>query len=458
MNPERIERPSVCLVNLGCHKNQVDAEVILGALDDAGFPVAADPSAAEIIIINTCGFLDAARRESIEMLAEMSRYRRDGVLRKLVVAGCMADRDRRWFEAHDFAPDLYVSSYDLDRIPERILFPEKSLPAKTPEDFIWPQSPRWVSTPRSYGFIKIADGCDNRCAYCRIPYLRGGFRSKARADIIAEAEELLETGRREIVLLSQDTTSYGSDRAGNGNFTNLVDELSQLAGLKWLRLMYLYPSRIPRRLLELMDSRETICRYLDIPLQHTHPEILKRMQRQRPGFAGERPMTAPEFIKAIRRAVPDVTIRTTLMTGFPGETDEIFDEMQAFVADGHVDHLGVFTWSPEPDTPAWQWADRADGAIAEARAAQLMETQADIVETGNRRLLGRVREIVVDSVERVDTAIMAEGRLMSQAPEVDGVVRIPGRWVPGQWLDVRLTGCSLYDFEAEGVGVYNGIC
>ncbi|HPQ41513.1 MAG TPA: MiaB/RimO family radical SAM methylthiotransferase, partial [bacterium] len=346
MNPRRMDRLSACVVNMGCHKNQVDAEVIIGLLDDAGYTVVADPSISDIIIINTCGFIAAARQESAEMLAEMARYRRDGVLKRLVVAGCMADRDRRWLLDNAPAPDLFVSSYDLDRIPEYLAAPDGSPPPMSPEAFVWPQSTRWVSTPRSFGFIKIADGCNNRCTYCRIPHLRGGFRSKNRDDIIAEAEELIETGRRELVLLSQDTTAYGSDRSGNGDFTELVDTLSGLDGLKWLRLMYLYPSRISPRLLDLMNERETICRYLDIPLQHVNSEVLTKMNRRLPGFAGGNSMPADRFIGEIRRRVPGITIRTTLMTGFPGESHAAFGEMAAFVEAGHVDHLGVFAWSP----------------------------------------------------------------------------------------------------------------
>ncbi|MCD4655676.1 30S ribosomal protein S12 methylthiotransferase RimO [bacterium] len=446
MNPFRAKKTIVCFANLGCHKNQVDAENILGSLDDAGFVITDNPSQADIIIVNTCGFLRAARQESAELLMEMSAYRRKGQLKRLVVAGCMADRDREWLL--DVVPEIdqFVSSFQLDSIPELIVAEQSETPALQAGNFQWSESPRWITTPLSYGFLKISDGCDNVCNYCRIPYLRGPFRSKPRKDIIEEAVEILETGRREIVLISQDNTSYGKDDRKNGDFTDLIAEISCLDGLKRLRLMYMYPSRIDRELLKLMADRNNICKYLDIPLQHVNPEVLRDMNRKLPGFKNEPPLDAQTFFNEIRMLVPGITIRTTLMTGFHAETDRAFREMEEFVESGNIDHLGVFSWSPEPDTPAWKFSEDLDIEIAEERAADLLEVQAMIVEERNRELLGRVLEIVIDEVDDEFDEILSIGRMESQAPEIDGHVSIQGKFEPGSYLNVHLDGLDVFDF------------
>ncbi|MBN1295367.1 30S ribosomal protein S12 methylthiotransferase RimO [bacterium] len=460
MNPVFHELPRVFLVNLGCHKNQVDAEVILGALDEAGFPVVGEPDTAEVIIVNTCGFLRAAREESVDALREMAAFRIQGALRRLVVTGCMADRDRKYLSDRIPGIDLFLSPFQLDRIPEALLSVQSSPPPLFSTDFRWPDAPRWLSTPRSFGFVKIADGCDNRCAYCRIPVLRGPFRSKPLQDVIQECEEVIATGRREIVLLAQDTTRYGADDGGKGCFTELVEAISRLDGLKWLRLMYLYPSHIELPLLDVMSASNTICRYLDIPLQHVHPRIVTAMNRSMPGWvdaAEDRAGSAADFIAAIRRRVPGITIRTTLMTGFPGETEAEFEAMAAFIEAGHIDHLGIFPWSPEPDTVAARLPGRVDPVIAEEWAERLMMLQADIVSERNRRRLGEIVEVVIDGA--ADDGLEGEGgsvtrvsgRMAGQAPEVDGEVRISGAYADGTWLRVRLIDCDVYDFEGEVV-------
>lgn len=439
----------VCLINLGCHKNLVDAETILGALDDAGFVVTNDPVKAEIVMVNTCGFLEAAREESAEILLDMASLRRQGDIQWLAVTGCMADRDRLWLKERIPEIDQFVSSFQLDEIPRLIRYRQQDLPMLKSADFQWSMSPRWLSTPPSYAFIKIADGCGNKCAYCRIPYLRGELRSKPVDDILEEASAIIESGRREIILISQDSTSYGQDIRGAFGFTELVKEISLLPELRRLRLMYLYPSRTDRNLLILMRETPAICDYLDIPLQHVNQRVLKAMNRSLPGFKGESGSYTERYLREIREIVPDITIRTTLMTGFPGEDQKAYEELEALVDSELVDHLGVFAWSPEPDTPSWSLKDQWDRQIGEDRAARLYEIQAGYVEARNVRKLGKRVEIVIDEVEEDHQGVCwSVGRMVSQAPEVDGVVRVVGAHEPGEYLSVTLDSVDIYDFSA----------
>ena len=450
MEPVYGERKSFCFVNLGCHKNQVDAEVILGSLDDSGFNLLDQPESADFILVNTCGFIEPARNESIEMLREMDSRRSSGS--KLVVTGCMADRDRDLLAKHVPAIDLFLSSFRLDDIPGLLLDDAQLQVPQKASDFYWAESPRWLSTPESYAYVKISDGCDNCCTYCRIPYLRGPFRSRPKSIIMDEVQDIIETGRHEIVLISQDSTSWGKDFTDEGSLASLVRAISDLDGVRRLRVMYGYPAGLDRELLELMAERDNICSYLDIPFQHTHPEILRAMNRRMPGFAGEPVMGATEFVQEIRRMVPDITLRTTLMTGFPGETADRFEDMLEFVESGNVDHLGVFAWTCEPNTPAVQMERDVDLRLAEERASMLTMLQSEQVEERNQELIGQVHEVVIDGAlewDNGDGHPVVMGRLESQAPEIDGHVQVSGLYGSGEYLEVRLTDVDVYDFTAE---------
>ena len=448
----RRKRQTACLVNLGCHKNQVDAEIMMGVLDDRGYRLVIDPAEAELIIVNTCGFLAAAREESLQTIREMAGFRRGGRLQCLVVAGCMADRDRQWLLDRVDGIDRFASSFQLDRLDQVIRGEE---PFQTPlsyQDFQWARTARWVSTPRSFGFVKISDGCDNRCAYCRIPFLRGPFRSKPPDDIILELEELVASGRKEAVIISQDSTSYGKDLELPGGFHGLMKRMASVPGLKRLRLMYLYPSRVDEALLDIIGGHPVICRYLDMPLQHTDPKILQAMNRHVPEWMTRGTDPVLKFLERIRKAVPGITIRTTLMTGFPGETDGSFRSMRDVVESGAFDHLGVFAWSPEPDTGAYG-ATRGcvERTVAEDRASQLMTVQAEVAETRNRALLGSSLEVVVDGPDEDEEGYVV-GRTEFQAPEVDGWVRMKADLPAGEWGYVRLDHVDLHDFEGSWIG------
>lgn len=425
---------------------------MMGILDDRGFQLVVDPGEAELIIVNTCGFLRAAREESLQTIREMAGFRCAGRLKCLVVAGCMADRDRQWLLERVDGIDRFASSFQLDRLDQVLQDDESALPPLSYRDFEWARTARWVSTPLSFGFVKISDGCDNRCSYCRIPYLRGPFRSKAPDDIVLEVEELVESGRREVVIISQDSTSYGKDLESGEGFHGLLKRMASVPGLKRLRLMYLYPSRVDDALLEIMGCNPVICRYLDMPLQHTDPKILRAMNRHVPEWmmGGADPLL--RFLERIRKTVPGLTIRTTLMTGFPGETVESFRSMLEVVEGGGFDHLGVFAWSPEPDTAASGIiSDCVERTVAEDRASQLMTAQAEVVETRNRAMLGSRLEVVVDGPDEDEEGYVV-GRTEFQAPEVDGWVRMKADLPAGEWGYVRLDHVDLHDFEGSWIG------
>ncbi len=437
---------TVCLIGLGCPKNQVDAEMILGELDSAGFDISIDPEQADTIIVNTCSFLKAARLESLEIIEQMLELKKAGFVKQVIVSGCMADYDRRYLGSIEDKIDQFLSPFQIDQTLQ-ILTGNRlvQMPMKPGKQYR-PEGSRLVTTPRSYGYLKIADGCDNHCAFCRIPYLRGSFRSREPEDIIHEVQGLVESGRHEIVVISQDSTSYGQDNPQSGDLCDLLVELTRLQDLKWLRLMYLYPAGITEKLLGLIADSPVICRYLDIPLQHVDFGVLKDMNRRIPVLPGQLSLDMEGFLKVIRRRVPGVTIRSTLMTGYPGENEKSFEKMLNLVAEGAFDHLGVFTWSCEPNTKAAKFQTEAvERQEAEERAAQLMEVQADIVVKRNRERLNKVYDVVIDGPDDEEGCVL--GRLEFQAPEVDGYVRLHGDYAPGTWLKVRLSEFDLYDFE-----------
>ncbi len=445
-NTKKCEK--ICLVNLGCHKNQVDSEIIIGVLDDAGYQFISDPEDADIIIVNTCGFLQAAREESVEMLLLMNSYRKKGRLKKLVVAGCMADKDRHYLTREVRQIDQFISPFHLDRAAFVL---QESHPVEAPVSsglVQFPKAMRWITTPPSYGYLKISDGCNNQCAYCRIPFLRGSFQSKPPDDVILESAEIIDSGRREIVIISQDTTAYGTDNPLYGDFTGLLSQIVKIPGLRWLRLMYLHPAGISDTLLQFIADHPVICRYLDIPLQHTDPEVLKRMNRRIPGTHGSKTDRIYSFLEHIRKSIRGVAIRTTLMTGYPGETEKAFRNMLELVDSGAFDHLGVFSWSPEPDTAAFAYRqDAVDRYTAEERAAMLLSAQAEIVEARSQERLGSECLIVIDGPDETVPGYVL-GRTEFQAPEVDGWVRVRGNYSAGSWLQVRLTGVDMYDYQA----------
>lgn len=437
---------TVCLIGLGCPKNQVDAEMILGELDSAGFEISIDPEQADTIIVNTCSFLKAARLESLEIIEQMLDLKKAGFIKQVVVSGCMADYDRRYLGAIGEEIDQFLSPFHIDQTLQILTGSNPVQMPMKPGKHYRPEGSRLVTTPRSYGYLKIADGCDNHCAFCRIPYLRGSFRSREPEDVIFEAQGLVESGRREIVVISQDNLSYGKDNLKIGDLCDLLKNLVRIKDLKWLRLMYLYPAGITEALLRFVADNPVICRYLDLPLQHVDAHVLKGMNRRVPLLPGQVSMDLGEFLETIRKWIPGITIRATLMTGYPGENKKSFEKMLNLVAEGAFDHLGVFTWSCEPNTKAAKLQSEAvERQEAEERAAQLMEVQADVVVKRNRERLNKVYDVVIDGPDDEEGYML--GRLEFQAPEVDGWVRLQGDYEPGTWLKACLNNVDIYDFK-----------
>ncbi len=437
----RRRKPVVAMVSLGCAKNTVDAETMLGNIRDAGLRITSDPAEAEVIIVNTCGFLQAAREEAVETIREMASFRRLGRLKRIIVTGCMADRDRGILESElDSDSDRFVSPFDHETLVDVVMgnVPGQISVREPPEAFSEQILRRLPVTPVSYAYVKIADGCSNRCAYCRIPYLRGAYRSKPLDTVIGEVRELIAGGVREIDLISQDTAMYGSETAGPGDLAALLDRLVELDDLGWVRLLYLHPMHVTERVLDRVAGLGTICKYLDLPIQHVDRGVLRRMNRS--GSVGG----IRRIFETIRRRVPGITIRTTLMTGYPGETIRAYRELRAFVEDGLADHLGVFCFSPEPDTAAWKLHRTIESGLAEERRAELMQIQQGIVEKRNGELMGAMRVVLVDECGEGG----AVGRMESQAPEVDAVVHLDRMIAPGTFVVARIEDAGPYDFFA----------
>jgi ribosomal protein S12 methylthiotransferase len=442
---------SIALAVLGCSKNIADSEHLLGILEKSGMLITAHAEEAEAIVVATCGFLDSARREAIETIQALNEYRKTGRLRRLVVTGCMADKDREMIRNECPFVDAMLSPFDFSRAVEVICGEDhrESEPVMPARDPLPRAEVRKRITPVSYAYIKLADGCDNRCTYCRIPYLRGSFRSKRPADVIWESRRAIRSGAREIVLISQDTSRYGADLGMRSQeksaLIHLLKGLLKIRNIFRIRLMYLYPSSIPDELLEMMSDEPRICSYLDIPLQHVSGKVLKAMHRW------GNPADIRKVLAHLKSKVPGIVLRTTLMTGFPGETPADFAELVQFVSEGWVDHLGVFTYSPEPDTEAGRWKTGISPDDAEARRRELMEIQFEHVCSRNRSMIGSDVLILVDEIQN-DPEPVSIGRSDSQAPEVDSCIRIKGeRILPGTILPVRISDFLDYDLMGEPI-------
>jgi ribosomal protein S12 methylthiotransferase len=435
---------SVAMASLGCVKNTEDAENILGRVLRAGFNVTPNPAEADIIIVNTCGFLESARDESFDMIRSMNRYREEGCLKRLVVAGCMADIDREIIEERTPFVDAFLSPFMLESTIDVI----KGSPViekqtdRYPVPQCLPADQRFMLTPPSYAYLKIADGCNNGCSYCRIPQIRGTFRSKPVRDVLKEAESLGEAGVRELILISQDSTQYGTDLDEDVRFPVLVENLAEISSLFWIRLMYLHPARIDDRLLTAMMNHEAICKYLDIPLQHVNEKVLKLMGR--PGNSDQ----YRRLMERIRTACPGMTLRSTFITGFPGESERAFKELESFVSEGWLDHIGIFTYSQEPGTSASKLPERISHECAVSRREKLMLIHQDQRIRENRKWMNATVTVLIDEPDPENPGYSL-ARMESQAPDVDSVVHVAGGLPSGTVLPVKIVGAEPYDFMAE---------
>lgn len=427
------------MISLGCPKNQVDAEQMLGVLAGSGYEITADESQADVIVVNTCGFIESAKEESIEAVLDAAKMKKQGRCRGLIVAGCLAQRYKDELLKELPEADAIIGTAEVGRIHqvcERILAGERVLDVKPPA--LVTGLPRISTTPAHFRYLKIAEGCSNRCSYCAIPLIRGKFTSRPFESIMTEARRLADEGAKELVLLAQDSTGY---RESGADLPMLLKSLTKVPGIGWVRLMYAYPGRVSDKLLGVMAEEEKICKYLDIPIQHFDDKVLKAMNRK--ATSGDIRRT----VERLRKKVPGISLRTSLITGFPGETDAAFKRLLAFVKEAEFEHLGVFTYSPEEGTAAAKLPRRVPKRTAQARLNAIMKAQAKISLRKNRTLIGTTKRVLVDRME--DLVLI--GRTEGQAPEIDGVVYLSGiDAAPGEFVGVKITDAREYDLMGEG--------
>ncbi len=445
------EAVRVGVISLGCAKNLVDSEVMLGHLDRAGATFVRDPAEADVLVVNTCGFIGPAREESIQTILEAAEFKRTGRLKRLVVAGCMVQRYHG--ELRESLPevDAFVGLDELDRVVERSALRACEAPKDAASygrsAYLYDHAaPRLLATPPWTAFVKIAEGCDHTCAFCAIPSFRGAFRSRAIDDVVAEARTLAERGVREINLVAQDSSHYGRDRGREEGLASLLRALDGVEALRWIRVHYLYPNTVTDELVQAMATLPRVVKYVDMPLQHAHPEVLRRMRR---GGDAERHM---ELLERFRVAMPQAALRSTLIVGFPGETDAEFGELLRFVETARLDHLGVFTYSHEVGTAAAGLSDDVPEAVKEARRGELLDLQHGLVAERNARRVGEELEILLEGTHE-DTDLLLVGRASTQAPDVDGRVLInDGAARPGTFVRVEITETAGYDLVGRIVG------
>jgi ribosomal protein S12 methylthiotransferase len=446
-------------ISLGCPKNLVDGEVMLGLARDAGHEITSDAASAEVIVVNTCAFIDTAKEESIDAILEMAELKRSGSCKKLVVTGCLAERYREQLQAEIPEIDVVLGTGEVPAITTAIdgappvatpvtLFRSRDAigPAHVAPTYLYDAStPRLLTTPSHYAYVKVGEGCDYTCAFCIIPTLRGKYRSRDEDSIVAEAASLAGRGVRELLLISQDTTFFGIDRGARGGLARLLRRLNGIPGLEWIRLLYLYPTTITDDVLEAMAECDKVCKYVDLPLQHASAEVLRRMRRPGNGDAYRR------LLARIRSRVPGVTLRTTFIVGFPGETDQDFEELCDFVRDIEFDHVGVFTYSHEEGTRAYELADDVPATTKQARRSQLLQLQQRIVARRQQTRVGETYRVIVDG-PAPDSELVVTGRLEGQAPDIDSIVYFdavdPSTLKPGDLVAARVTGARGYDLIA----------
>ena len=431
----------VGMVSLGCAKNRVDSEVILGTLKEAGYEIVSDPAEAEIIFVNTCGFIEPAKEESIEAIFEMAKYKETGRLKKLFVTGCLAQRyiDDLYREMPEV--DGFMGVADYTRLLEMMQEAEAGgRPRYVCDGERFFHAERVLTTPAYSAYVKISDGCDNRCSYCAIPLIRGPYHSRPFDSIVEECRELAARGVTEITLIAQDTSRYGNDFPGGKLLLpELLKAVGAIEGVHWVRVLYCYPDTTDDRLLDAIATLPKVAPYVDLPLQHINGELLRRMNRR----------GSPEWIKSRISACKarGLTTRTTMIVGFPGETEEAFHELLQFVKEARFDRLGAFTYSPEEGTPGAAMPDQVDEQVKQRRLDELMTLQQGISLEENTARVGEVCEVLCEGAEEG----MYVGRSIREAPESDGVIRFTAarNVAPGEYLNVKITGADAYDLFGE---------
>src|SRR5437870_7872053 len=431
----------VGFISLGCPKNLVDSEVMMGQLKQKGYQITADADEADTVVVNTCGFIGSAKKESIEAILEAARLKTDGRAKRLIVAGCLVERYRDELKAVMPEVDAFIGTSQINDILS-VCDPKtntRSLPViplgNQSATYLYDEStPRILATPSHYAFIKIAEGCDRPCAFCFIPQMRGHFRSRRFGSIIAEAHQLAEEGVKELVLVAQDSSRYGEDLGKQDALAHLLRELSHTDGIEWVRVMYTYPTHISDTFLDVLAEEPKAVKYLDMPLQHASQNVLKSMIR------GGNRASLERLIERVRHRVPGLAVRTTFITGYPGETEKDFKELIAFVRNVEFDRVGVFTYSDEEGTPAHDLPNKVEPRIAKRRRDQLMKEQAKISRQKNKARIGETIRVLFEG-ESNETELLWQGRTEAQAPDIDGCVLIndaPAGFVPepGQFVNV----------------------
>lgn len=434
----------LALISLGCSKNLVDSEHYLGILSKRKeMELTSELSEADIVIVNTCGFIGDAKEESIETILEVSEFKETGNLKKLIVAGCLAQKYSEEILKELPEVDAVIGTGDIDKIEkvvDEILENKKVVETKNMTFLANANTERVLTTASHTAYLKISEGCNRACTYCIIPQMRGRLRSRSIEDIVEEAKRLVASGVREINLLAQETTEYGIDLYGDKKLAALMKELCKIEGLKWLRTYYMHPEYVTDELIEVMKSEEKICKYFDVPIQHVSDNILRNMARAK---GGEQ---VKDVLNRIRKAIPEATIRTTLIVGFPGETEKNFQELMDYVREFEFDYAGVFKYSREEDTVAYNLPNQVPEEIKEKRYAELVNLQSEIAERKNRRLLGEEIEVMIDGVSS-ESEYLLEGRTRGQALEIDGkVLTTDGTAKPGEIVKVKFEQNFEYDF------------
>lgn len=437
----------VGMISLGCPKNQVDAELMLAKLDDAGFEIVNNIEQSEIVIVNTCGFIDDAKKEAIENILEMSELKEAGVINKIIVTGCLAQRYKDEIIKEIPEVDAVIgigANDDIVNICKDVMKDDKVtiFPPKTDLSI---EGQRILTTPNYYAYLKVAEGCSNRCTYCAIPSIRGPLRSRTIENIVEEAKALVQVGVKEVVLVAQDTTRYGLDLYKELMLPKLLNELCKVEGIEWIRLLYCYPDSLTDELIDTIAKQDKVLNYIDLPIQHADEQVLKEMNR-----TGNKE-DLEKLIDKLRNKIPDVVIRTTVMVGFPGETKEAFENLAEFVKEVKFDRLGCFTYSPEEGTPAATFENQIEEEEKIHRGELIMQAQYDIFIRNNSKSIGKIYSVLTEGFDEKNNCYI--GRSYKDAPEIDGKVVFSSEKSisDGEFVNVNITAINEYDLIGEAV-------
>lgn len=436
----------VGMISLGCPKNQVDAEHMLAMMDAEGWEIVDYVDGCDVVIVNTCGFIDDAKKEAIENILDMVELKKEGVISKIIVTGCLAQRYKDEIVKEIPEVDAVVgigANGDIIKTVEEVMSGVDTIEKYPPQCELPLEGQRILTTPQYWAYLKIGEGCSNRCTYCTIPSIRGNMRSRSMENIIDEAKQLAELGVKELILIAQDTTSYGLDLYGELKLPELLNELCKIDSIEWIRLLYCYPDRITDELIETMKNQEKIVNYIDLPLQHADDKILKAMNRR-----GDQALIR-SVISNLRSEIPDVVIRTTFIVGFPGEGEEEFETLAEFVNEIEFDRLGVFTFSPQEGTPAYDMDNQVEDDVKTRRGEVIMQDQYSIMEEKNNEKIGKTYKVVVEDYDGYSDSYT--GRTYMDAPEIDGLVKFTSHkdLDIGDFVDVEIFDIEDYDLIGE---------